>query len=330
MTSRERVRAAITFAGPDRVPVSLPGEWGNDILRVRFDSDPGFNPGREGEDEWGCVWQKVSASDKTKGQVRGHPLTDFTQLSSMRTPDYKCPARNKQMTSDIQANNLSENPKFVIANNPASLCHLPEYLRGTINAWTDPFENPEDYRKLLDIITRTGDDAVDRCAETGGVDAIILYDDWGLQDRPIFSPDLFDEFIKPMYARLFKRAHDHGLFTVLHSCGHITALLDSMIEAGLDVIQMDQQENMGMDNLARSFGGRIAFWCPVDIQKTMIDGTVRDVEEYARKLIDNFGRFNGGFIADWYAAPDAVGHSWEKINAMCRAFTGHGGAGVLR
>jgi hypothetical protein len=101
--------------------------------------------------------------------------------------------------------------------------------------------------------------------------------------------------------------------------------MDHLIESGLDVIQMDQQENMGVDLLSEKFGGRICFWCPVDIQQTMISGTVRDVENYAKKLIDKFGSFDGGFIGKWYPSPDAVRHEWEKIDAMCRVFVDYGG-----
>jgi hypothetical protein len=87
---------------------------------------------------------------------------------------------------------------------------------------------------------------------------------------------------------------------------------------------MDQQENMGVENLSRRFGGRLCFWCPVDIQKTMNKGSVEDVRKYARKLIDEFGKFDGGFIAKWYPSPEAAGHSWEKIDAMSETFIEYG------
>ena len=115
-----------------------------------------------------------------------------------------------------------------------------------------------------------------------------------------------------------------GMLTLLHSCGNIVELLDLFIEAELDVIQMDQQENMGLENLDRVAGGKLAFWCPVDIQNTMVRGSVQDVRAYARKLIDTFGRFNGGFIAQWYASPQAVDHSQEKIDAMAEEFVTYG------
>jgi hypothetical protein len=81
---------------------------------------------------------------------------------------------------------------------------------------------------------------------------------------------------------------------------------------------------VGLDNLAARFGGRLCLWCPVDIQLTMINGTVADVRAYARRLIDTFGKFAGGFMAQWYASPQAVQHTEEKIRAMCDEFVKYG------
>ena len=138
------------------------------------------------------------------------------------------------------------------------------------------------------------------------------------------SPDVFREHFKPRYARVYRLARELGMNTFLHSCGHIAELLEDFIQADLQVIQMDQQENMGVEELARRFGGRLCFWCPVDIQHAMVEGTPGDVAAYARRLIDEFGRFRGGFIAKWYSSFEAVGHSWENIEAMSEAFVEHG------
>ena len=88
---------------------------------------------------------------------------------------------------------------------------------------------------------------------------------------------------------------------------------------------MDQQANMGLENLGRRFGGRLCFWCPVDIQAVMPMAPLAEIRAYARELIDTLGGFNGGFIAKWYPAPAAVGHTPEQIQAMCEEFIVYGG-----
>ena len=72
--------------------------------------------------------------------------------------------------------------------------------------------------------------------------------------------------------------------------------------------------------LGERFGGRITFMCPVDIQNTMVNGTLDEIRAYCRKMIERLGRSNGGFIPCWYADPDGAGHRPEAVEAMCEEF----------
>jgi hypothetical protein len=83
---------------------------------------------------------------------------------------------------------------------------------------------------------------------------------------------------------------------------------------------MDQQENMGLELLGRRFGGRIAFFAPVDIQNTMVRGSADAIRRYCRALVRQLGRPNGGFIPRWYSDPRGAGHRQEALDAMCAEF----------
>lgn len=324
MTGRERVTRAVRFDGPDRIPLGvMPPEYPTDMRGVSASVDPGWTPSikteTKWEDEFGCVWQKLHG-DKTMGQVTGHPLPDYAEIDGHRFPCYSNPERYENARKVIEEN--SED-KFILAHVPLSLIHRLEYLRGHQAAWTDPYVHPDELRGLLNLLADIAIDAIDNFARIGA-HGICSADDWGLQDRPMVRPEVFAEFWAPVYHRVYRHSHELGMLNFLHSCGHIADLLPHFIDAELDVIQMDQQQNMGVENLASRFGGKLCFWCPVDIQNTMIQGSLDDIRAYARKLMDSFGRFDGGFIAQWYASPDAVGHTREKIDAMCREFVDYG------
>lgn len=320
MTPRERVKKAILFQKPDKIPVDLPEPWRNDFIGVGVENNPYFKPKVEGEDEWGCVWEKPPGG-KTMGQVKVHPLKDYSMLDSFNFPDYNLPARYENAKKTVKNN---KEKKFVIAYIPLSFIHRLEYLRGHEQGWTDPYLYPDKLNQLLDKLADIAITSIKHLSEIG-IDGICSADDWGLQDRLMLHPDIFRKFFKPQYEKVYQYTLEKGIHTFLHSCGYITNILDDLIEAGLQVIQMDQQENMGIENLSNQFGGKLCFWCPVDIQNTMINGTVDDVREYARRLIDLFGKFDGGFIGKWYPSPEAVNHSQEKINAMAKVFTEYGG-----
>ncbi len=71
MTSRERVKRAVLFQGPGRIPYDLPEPFGSDFLHIGPGADPNWKPKiqteTEWEDEFGCIWKKLSTGDKTMG-----------------------------------------------------------------------------------------------------------------------------------------------------------------------------------------------------------------------------------------------------------------------
>jgi len=97
-------------------------------------------------------------------------------------------------------------------------------------------------------------------------------------------------------------------------------ILDDLIEAGLDVIQMDQQDNMGLELLGSRFRGRITFYAPADIQTVLPTGNLERIRQYCWEMKRHLGTDMGGFIPCWYGDPAAVGHSEEAVRAMCDAF----------
>ena len=317
MTSREIVRRAVLFQDPPRIAHALPAPWQDDFFGVGPGPSPDFKPGKPGEDEWGCVWNKIGDKDASMGQVKEHPLDDYAKLDAYPFPDYRDERRYAAARERVKEN---KDGKFVLAGIPLSLNHRTDYLRGFENLMMDPYVHPAAFERLLDIQIEIALAAVERL-HACGVDGVISCDDWGLQDRVMMSPELFRRFFRPRYARVYGRCRELGLLAFLHSCGHIVEILDDFIDAGLHVIQMDQQENMGLDVLGKRFGGRVAFWCPVDIQATMVHGSLDDIRRYARRLVETFGQYHGGFISKWYPSPKAVQHADDRIQAMAAAFT---------
>jgi uroporphyrinogen decarboxylase len=319
MISKERVKKAILFQGPDKIPTDFWVPWPSDFYWMEPKPDPKFSPKVAGEDEFGCIWEKL-LGDTTIGQVKYHPLNDYSKMDKIQFPNYKKPERYEHIKPVVEKN---LNDKFILVCTQFSLIHRLEYLRGHEQAWTDPYLYPEELERLLDRLTDIGIDMIDNLAKIG-VDGFFTCDDWGLQDRLMLPPEVFRQFFKPRYKRIYQHAKRKGIFTFLHSCGYTIQIMKDFIEAGLNVLQLDQQENMGVENIDKEVGGKICFWCPVDIQQTMIHGSVEDIQKYARRLIDVFGKYNGGFMSRMYPNPDACQHSKEKIEVMSKAFVEYG------
>jgi len=311
MTSKEVVVRTVEFRGPDRFAYEFPEKYGTDFHWIGMSPSPDGRPS-SGVDEWGAVWENIGVCNL--GEVKDFPLKDWKDFDKLNIPDVNDPAR----WTGIEDAAKSGGDKFVVAGG-LSIYERVHFIRGLQNTWADIYENPDNLRMLLDILVEMNLAAIEKYAKAGA-DGYSFCDDWGLQDRLMIKPESWREFWKPCYARIFEAAHEAGMFTFLHSCGHITDILDDLIEIGLDVIQMDQQENMGLELLGRRFGGRITFFSPVDIQNTMVRGSLDDIRAYCRRMADLLGRPKGGFIPKWYGDPVGAGHRPEAIEAMCEEF----------
>jgi len=311
MTSREIVRQTIEFRGPERLPWNLPEKYGTDFAGVGMSPSPDARP-VQGADEWGAVWENIGGGKL--GQVKDFPLKDWSDFPRLRIPDIREPRRWEKLAGARER----AGDKFLLANG-ISLYERVHFVRGLENTWMDIYQAPDELGHLLDILVDMNLYAIEQYARAGA-DGYIWCDDWGLQDRLMIAPAAWRAIWKPRYARIYAAAHAAGLKTFLHSCGYIVDILDDLIEIGLDVIHMDQQENMGLELLDRRFGGRITFYAPVDIQATMVRGTLEEIRAYCRRMMWHLARPGGGFIPCWYSDPAGAGHRPEAIDAMCEEF----------
>ncbi|HHY83657.1 MAG TPA: hypothetical protein GX505_13420 [Clostridiales bacterium] len=310
-TPREEVIRTITFKGPSRLVYDFPDKYGSDFAFTGMWPTPDARPSK-GIDEWGAVWSNMG--NTRLGEVKEFPLKTWEDFDKMKIPDITLPER----WDAIKDAREKAGDRFLIGSG-ISIYERLHFIRGLENVWIDIYQSRDEMCELLDILVDMNLYTIERYSEAG-IDGYMFCDDWGLQDRLMISPKAWREIWKPRYAKIYKAAHEAGMYTFLHSCGYIMEILDDLIEAGLDVIQMDQQENMGLKNLSDRFKGRIAFFSPVDIQGTMVYGTLDDIRRYCHDMVSLLGTDKGGFIANWYADPVSAGHRQEAIDAMCKEF----------
>lgn len=328
MKSRERVQRALAFEGPDHIPHFLPDGKPNDIEWIWVERPPDRQPWtvigdhQERIDAWGVTWSRTS--EETFGEATSWPFADIAATAEHPIPEMNDDRFFEAVRSRVEANNAAENPKYCLGVMPfSSLNEGTHNIMGLANMFVAYYEEPAALKRLIERLADGQAESIRKLAACG-CDGVMGYDDWGLQDRLMVGEDLIEEFFMPYYRRNWRLAHSLGMDVWLHSCGYIIELLPTFVDAGLTVVQMDQQENMGLERLDEVAGGRLSFWCPVDIQRTMIEGTLEDIEEYVRRMVRTVGNHRGGLISMAYSTPEAVHHTPERIEVMCRAFRREG------
>lgn len=130
-----------------------------------------------------------------------------------------------------------------------------------------------------------------------------LGDDFAANNGMLFDPDLWRELFKPLYAKYIRMAKDYGLYTFMHACGDITAVLPDLIDIGLDGWQTVQTHLNGQrpEFIKKEFGKHITFIGAIDSTNILCKGDSNTVRDHVKKQLDILAT-GGGYIC----APDHI------------------------
>jgi hypothetical protein len=321
MTSRQIVIDTLLFRNPPRVAMALPAPYPNDMCHgsrsVEGYRDPQLPPqgneARRWKDEWGCTWATLTNFDK--GEVVEGAIADWSQLDAYRPPDMGRPQDYRKAAAAFAAS-----PEmFRIGHLPGFTFNIARYIRKMEHYLADLIIERENIDRLHAIVRGQLLKAID-CYADAGADAVMFGEDWGTQDRLMVSPAMWREIFRPEFEALCGRARERGLFVIMHSCGKMTDIIPDLIECGVHCLQFDQPRLHGIEFLARNFGGKVSFWCPVDIQRTLQTRDIGRIREDARLMVEQLGGQGGGFIAGRYPSDEAIGLGPEYQDAACQAF----------
>jgi hypothetical protein len=320
-TSREVVRRAIEFDDPPRVPYSFIEPLESDFVELSVvtaanASVPNLPKGELAFDDWGVGWR---GSGRLWGHAEVCPLADLSALEGYRFPEVMPPERLALMKALTEAGNKAG--KYVVGADPIGSYERLRGLMGFDNLMVSLYTERQRFEELLDKLTDMTIDVLHAYAEMGGMHAFMTWEDWGLQTTLQIRPAQWREVFKPRYARIVEETRRAGMHYLFHCCGYIMDIIPDMIEIGMDVLQLDQPRLMGVERLASEFGGKICFWNTVDIQWSPVSGvSLEEVRAEAKQMVEQFGRFRGGFIARQYPQPRDIGMTPEKHRAIYDAF----------
>jgi hypothetical protein len=322
MTSKEIIKRLIKHDKPPRIGLDFQGDnpcdftWGHTARLVRpegdslekWNRDPALTsrvPWFNGElmlTPMGNIYGRLA--QKTKGEcVKGALQDGWETLDT-----WVLPVIDERADQDIEFKGYRESDKYVLGGLPFAIFSSLRDCRHMDNALMDTILEPGYVKIFLDKIMALAVKILDRAA-ANGVDGIMIADDMGTQINLFFSPDSFRELFKPYYKKLAEEIHSRDMDFFLHSCGKVYDIVADLVEAGVDVFQFDQPELSGSDVWAGEFGGKAVFYCPVDIQKIMVTGDRRTIEEGALHMVNTFKKHGGSLIAKDYP-------TWGDINVL--------------
>lgn len=330
MNSKERVKRAVHFETPDRIPILHAYLWGgvNDLgdeLRDIFRKYPSDFSGQMNPDdltldndyakralskcswtdEWGCVWDYPGIG--VEGiPVDGPLYKGWESLAKLEIPffDNKFPA-----PADVDT-------QFAMTAIPGGrLFERMHFLRGFENMLMDIAYDAEEVYLLRDKLLNWQIEHLKPILEMDWVDCLSYMDDWGTQSALLISPEKWRKIFKEPYKKLFSMARDAGKDVYFHSDGMIIDIVDDLIDAGVTILA-PQFSCMTAEQLGK-FKGKVCFSADIDRQGLMCSGAVKQVEQNVKDWIDTLASPQGGIIGRAEIGP---GTPAENAEAAYRTF----------
>jgi len=315
--SEERVERAIHFQCPERFPLRYAFDpQKSDMLSLGFRPAKTWTPSKDGEDEWRCTWDMLGGRIRSSlGQVKGHPLSNWSDLDCYQFPDGKAPSRFDEAKEML----VKYPKKYVVGGLGITGFNRMTFLRGFESLIKDFYCDRQMVNCLAEEVFRFEVELAEEFCNLGA-NAVWFADDWGTQKGLMISPPMWRDIFKPRYRWAFDRIKSLAVDVLFHSCGKISDIIPDFIEIGVDALNLNQPRLLGIEWLAETSKGKVCFICPVDMQTIMVHGTVDEIRTEAERLVRYLSSPKGGFIAcadegvDWAFIPE------ESIKTMMVAF----------
>jgi len=327
MNDRERVVATLSHRQPDKVPYVVGFTQKVHQAMAEYYGDPDFatklgnslsSLGCEPQESWqevapdvwqdefGVQWNR--SIDKDIGVVCNRLVTP-ANAKAFSLPDPGDPSRFAGCKERIAA----RPDGFWVANLGFSLFERAWTLAGMENILAAMVVDKPFVSTLLDRILDYNLQVVERaCAYP--IDAMMFGDDWGQQRGLLMGPRLWREFIKPRIKEMYGLAKSRGKYVFIHSCGKVDEVFPDLIECGLDVFNPFQPEVIDVFEIKKRYGGELSFYGGISTQQTLPFGTVQQVRDEVRRLLDVVGAGGGYIAAPSHDIPS--GAKVENIAAM--------------
>jgi uroporphyrinogen decarboxylase len=353
---RQRVRTALAHRPPERVPFSwqfcatmemqqtLDRELaarGLSWERLRRETEdidwisPAYcGPAQFAGGPWhvfGIGWKDVNYGQGTYQEMDTYPLAGVDSLQAL--DDYPWPSPDWYDYAGLRAQVAVADPakalKFCAFNPLETLC----WMTGLEEVLCNCVAQPELVVRGLEHIVAFYEERLVRTLKEIGaeVDIVFFYDDLGSQNGPLLSPAMYRDLIKPFHRRLFAtaKALAPGAGVMMHSDGSVFALLDDLLDAGVEVLEAVQVECADMEprRLKETFGDRLAFHGAISVQQLLPRADAATVERTCRELVQLLGA-GGGYVA---APSHAIqqGTPVDNVLAMLKGVLGADYARVL-
>jgi len=340
MTSRERIRSALSHKQPDRTPCFeylLLSPIADQLLGRPYAGDPANWSALVAELGWKGAIERIATDQLDLADLLGHDML------------YVCPNPPSEQTDPAPPSFLGSQPggdpddpvaKVELAIGKSALeappadetlfvyetlkdqmrrrgmdlpILAPAYRHGV---WTNVdlmqtmILDPQVAERHFELMTQKALAAIEKYASLG-VDQVAIGGDFS-GSRPLISPQAYRDFIMPEVRKLSRRIHEHGMFAVNASDGDLWLVIEDFL-LGCEVdgyLEIDSFAGMDLRRLKQGYGDRITFYGNIDCGNVLSFASPEEIRRHVIACLEA-GMGSGGHIL---CASNAIIESIPLVN----------------
>ncbi len=159
------------------------------------------------------------------------------------------------------------------------------YLLGLEGMMLLLYDNPDLVRAVVDRVGQIIYDAFHVFCDMKQVFALWLGDDMGFKTATLLQPQHLRDYILPWHKRYAELAHRSGRLFLLHSCGHIEAIMPDLIDdVRIDAKHSFEDVIVPVEEFKQRWGKGVAVMGGVDVD-LLSRGTEDDVRRRTEQLL---------------------------------------------
>lgn len=171
---------------------------------------------------------------------------------------------------------------------------------------------PEAMHELIDVICEYRLTYMKLVVENLHPDCIVSHDDWGAKDSLFMSPEVWREFFKEPYRKLYDYLHSQGVIVMHHADSYLEPIVEDMAEIGVDIWQGVLNTN-NIAAISQKVGDRMLLMGGIDSVIDREDATEEEIRKETRRACEEYGNLKGYWPGITYGGPGTIYPHVEEI-----------------
>ena len=147
------------------------------------------------------------------------------------------------------------------------------------------YDQPDLVEAVFDRVGQTYLSIYQDLAGMDAVGAVLISDDLGFKTQTLMPPDFLRKYVFPWYHKYVETSHASDLPVILHSCGNLSAIMEDLIDCGIDAKHSFEDRIMPVEEMKKRYGHAMTMLGGIDVD-FLCRSTPDEVRARTRQVLE--------------------------------------------